>query len=53
MWLLRYVVSMDAPFHDLIVQSYTNFQLQDVPAFHVAAGNPARIIRRIETTMKE
>ncbi|KAJ5295292.1 hypothetical protein N7508_010113 [Penicillium antarcticum] len=24
---------------------------KDVPAFHVAAGNPARIIRRIETTM--
>lgn len=27
--------------------------LQDVPAFHVAAGNPARIIRRIETSMTE
>ncbi|CAL5875121.1 uncharacterized protein PFLUO_LOCUS9425 [Penicillium psychrofluorescens] len=26
---------------------------KDVPAFHVAAGNPARIIRRIETTMTE
>ncbi|KAJ5207282.1 Maltose/galactoside acetyltransferase [Penicillium cf. griseofulvum] len=26
---------------------------KDVPAFHVAAGNPAKIIRRIETTMKE
>lgn len=24
---------------------------QDVPAFHVAAGNPARILRRIETSM--
>ncbi|EEH37104.1 acetyltransferase [Paracoccidioides lutzii Pb01] len=24
---------------------------KDVPAFHVAAGNPARIIRRIETSM--
>ncbi|OQE20534.1 hypothetical protein PENSTE_c013G05272 [Penicillium steckii] len=24
---------------------------KDVPAFHVAAGNPARIIRKIETTM--
>lgn len=27
--------------------------LKDVPAFHLAAGNPARIIRRIETEMKE
>ncbi|KAL1988421.1 hypothetical protein VTN96DRAFT_9476 [Rasamsonia emersonii] len=26
---------------------------KDVPAFHVAAGNPARIIRKIETTMAE
>ncbi|CAI7648198.1 unnamed protein product [Penicillium manginii] len=25
---------------------------KDVPAFHVAAGNPARIIRKIETTMR-
>ncbi|KAJ5590251.1 hypothetical protein N7450_004223, partial [Penicillium hetheringtonii] len=25
---------------------------KDVPAFHVAAGNPARIIRKIETTME-
>ncbi|KAJ5902578.1 Maltose/galactoside acetyltransferase [Penicillium taxi] len=26
---------------------------KDVPPFHVVAGNPARIIRRIETTMTE
>ncbi|KAJ5357145.1 hypothetical protein N7541_004303 [Penicillium brevicompactum] len=26
---------------------------KDVPAFHVAAGNPAKIIRRIQTTMTE
>ncbi|KAK1141492.1 hypothetical protein N8T08_009032 [Aspergillus melleus] len=26
---------------------------KDVPAFHVAAGNPARILRKIETAMKE
>ncbi|KAE8554712.1 hypothetical protein EYB25_003253 [Talaromyces marneffei] len=26
---------------------------KDVPAFHVAAGNPARIIRKIETSMSE
>ena len=26
-------------------------EAQDVPDFHVAAGNPARIIRRIETAM--
>ncbi|PGH23653.1 hypothetical protein AJ80_02259 [Polytolypa hystricis UAMH7299] len=26
---------------------------KDVPAFHVAAGNPAKVIRRIETTMTE
>ncbi|KAI9762191.1 MAG: pre-mRNA cleavage and polyadenylation factor (CPF) complex subunit [Chaenotheca gracillima] len=26
---------------------------KDVPAFHVAAGNPARIIRKIETTMED
>ncbi|KAJ5668956.1 Maltose/galactoside acetyltransferase [Penicillium macrosclerotiorum] len=26
---------------------------KDVPAFHVVAGNPARIIRKIETTMME
>ena len=25
--------------------------MQDVPAFHVVAGNPARIIRKIETRM--
>ena len=25
--------------------------LQDVPPFHVAAGNPARIIRKIKTNM--
>ena len=24
---------------------------QDVPPFHFAAGNPCRVIRRIETTM--
>lgn len=24
---------------------------QDVPAFHVAAGNPARVLRRIDTSM--
>lgn len=24
---------------------------QDVPPFHVAAGNPARVIRRIDTKM--
>lgn len=27
--------------------------LQDVPDFHVVAGNPARILRRIETKMAE
>lgn len=27
--------------------------VKDVPAFHVAAGNPARIIRKIETSMSE
>ncbi|EPS29225.1 hypothetical protein PDE_04174 [Penicillium oxalicum 114-2] len=26
---------------------------KDVPAFHVVAGNPARIIRKIETAMRE
>lgn len=25
--------------------------MQDVPAFHVVAGNPARVIRKIETSM--
>ncbi|OJJ67422.1 hypothetical protein ASPBRDRAFT_135832 [Aspergillus brasiliensis CBS 101740] len=25
----------------------------DVPAFHLAVGNPARVIRKIETSMKE
>ena len=25
--------------------------LQNVPPYHIAAGNPARIIRRIQTTM--
>lgn len=25
--------------------------VQDVPAFHVAAGNPARVLRKIETAM--
>ncbi|EEB87789.1 hypothetical protein MPER_14718, partial [Moniliophthora perniciosa FA553] len=24
---------------------------KDVPAFHVVAGNPARVIRRVQTTM--
>lgn len=24
---------------------------QDVPAFHVVAGNPAKILRKIETSM--
>ena len=24
---------------------------KDIPAFHVAAGNPAKIIRKIETAM--
>ena len=24
---------------------------QDVPPFHVAAGNPARVLRKIETAM--
>ncbi|KAL9045877.1 MAG: hypothetical protein Q9214_001159 [Letrouitia sp. 1 TL-2023] len=35
--------------------SYVKFNhtdsMQDVPAFHVVAGNPARIIRKIETSM--
>ncbi|GAQ45054.1 maltose acetyltransferase [Aspergillus tubingensis] len=26
---------------------------KDVPAFHLAVGNPARVIRKIETSMKE
>ena len=26
-------------------------KVQDVPAFHVVAGNPARILRKIETAM--
>lgn len=25
--------------------------VQDIPPFHVAAGNPAKIIRKIETAM--
>ena len=25
--------------------------IQSVPAFHLAAGNPARVIRKIETAM--
>lgn len=29
----------------------TDICLQDVPPFHFVAGNPARVIRRIETTM--
>lgn len=33
------------------VSSYVLTIIQDIPAFHVAAGNPARVIRRIETDM--
>lgn len=28
-------------------------ETQDVPAFHVVAGNPAKVIRKIETSMTE
>lgn len=31
----------------------TNAWSQDVPAFHVAVGNPARVIRKIKTSMAE
>lgn len=31
--------------------SNANASVQDVPPFHVASGNPARILRRIETSM--
>lgn len=27
------------------------FSIQDIPPFHLAAGNPARIIRKIVTLM--
>ena len=34
-----------------LLRSSTSLTLQDVPPFHVVAGNPARIIRKIETVM--
>lgn len=33
------------------ILSLANTSIQDIPAFHIAAGNPARVLRKIETAM--
>lgn len=39
------------PVHKTTAETSTNVWMKDVPPFHVVAGNPARVLRRIKSAM--